>query len=83
MTEEIFKWLTWGILESGKYLVITYGILGFEFTRNRKRWAIPLLYLVLVGWILVYCLGDELNFKTLFGLVLILSLFNGSVLKRI
>ena len=38
---------------------------------------------MLVGWILVYCLGDELNFKTLFGLVLILSLFNGSVLKRI
>ncbi len=83
MTEEIFSWLTWGILESGKCLAVTYGILGFEFTKDRKRWAIPLLYLALGGWMLVYRLGAQLNFKILFGLVLIFSLFNGSALKRV
>ena len=83
MTEEIFRWVIWGILETGKYLAVTYGILGFEFTKSKIRWLIPLLYLPLGGWILGYCLGDSLNFKTLFELVFILSLFEGRIVKKI
>lgn len=83
MTETIFKWVSWGILEAVKYVAITYGILGFEFAKERKRLLIPVLYLILGGWFLAYCLGDELDFRSLFGLFIILGLFQGSKVKRV
>lgn len=83
MTETIFQWVSWGILEAGKYVAITYGILGFEFTKKRSRLLIPVFYLILGGWFLAGCLGDELDFKSLFGLFLIMGLFQGSRTKRI
>ncbi len=78
MTEVIFQWISWGILEAGKYVVITYGIFGFEFARERKKLLIPVLYLILGGWFFVYCLGDERDFRSLFGLFIIFGLFQDS-----
>lgn len=79
---EMIDWALWALLETAKYMILTYAILGFK-PREGKRKYLVFLYVV-IGVLLVNSEGlESLLYTTLWGLVLISIFFKGKWLKKV
>lgn len=76
------EWIVWGVTETVKYMLISYGILGFEVRRGFGKYGC-FLYLLAGGVLTVYFDWDVLLFQTSWGVVLVLSFYGGRLWKRL
>ncbi len=79
----LMEWEDWILffIETPKYFLITYGILGFAFKKGVKKYLL-LLYLLLLP-VLCYMEMDTQVYRTLWFLLLIVVYFQGDLGKKV
>lgn len=76
------EWLFWAVTETIKYLLITYGVLGFCIRKGKRKYLVGLYLLVGIP-LLAYLEIDTLLFRTLWGFFIIAVCFKGRIEKKI
>ena len=76
------EWMLWIVTETIKYLLITFGVFGFEF-RDTKRKYLCSLYLFVGIPVLIYFDINTLLYRTMWGIIIIFVLFKGKIEKKI
>lgn len=76
------EWIVWGVTETAKYMLISYGILGFEVRRGLGKYGC-FLYLLAGGALTSYFGWSSLLFRTSWGVVFVLSFYGGRIRKRL
>ena len=76
------EWIFWGITESLKNFLVTYGVMGFEVKRNNYKYLV-FLYLIIGIPVMEYLNPDILLYKTVWGVLLIYFFFIGNRMKKI
>lgn len=79
---EVFDYILWGLTETIKYVLISYGILGYNFKKRNYKWMIIFFCFLFIG-IIQHLQLDVLFLKTVYGYIIILACFNGKFLKKI
>ena len=75
------EWMLWIVTETIKYLLITFGVFGFEF-RDAKRKYLCSLYLFVGIPVLIYFDINTLLYRTMWGIIIIFVLFKGKIEKK-
>ncbi len=78
---EIIDWALWALLETAKYMILTYAILGFK--PRGGKWKYLVFLYVMAGAVMWYMNTDVLVYKTLWGCILICVFFKGRWVKKI
>lgn len=71
---KMIDWVLWAFLETAKYMILSYAVLGFK-PREGKRKYLVFLY-VIIGVPINYCLNESgLLYRTLWGVLLVAVFF--------
>lgn len=79
---EIMDFVLWGITESVKYVLISYGILGMHVKRGLGKWLFILLGLTFVGLVRSFT-NDIILFQTLYGMYVIYFVLQEEIKKKV
>lgn len=73
---DVVDWVAWGVTETVKYMIISYGVLGFEAKRGMNKYFC-FLYLLIGSFLTWHFSWDPLLFQTSWGAVLVLLFYQG------
>lgn len=79
------KWLDlsfYMIMETIKYFLLTYGVLGFDIRKGKKKYLIAIVPMIVVP-VQIYFSMDTLEFRLIWGLLFLLAFFKGRILKKV
>lgn len=78
----VVEWLSWFVIETIKYILIIYGIFGFDL---RKKWTKHLAFLYPVGVMALnkYIAAESFNAQMLWWIILCFFVFEGKIGKKI
>lgn len=79
---EVFDFILWGLTEAIKYVLISYGILGYDFKNGYHKWMVIFCSLLFIGVIEMLQL-DALILKTVYGFIIIFVCFKGKIRKML
>lgn len=79
---EVLDFVLWGLTETIKYILITYGILGYNFRKGYHKWLVIICSFIFIG-LMDKVQYDVLLLKTVYGFVVICVCFNGRFQKLI
>lgn len=72
---EMIDWALWALLETAKYMILTYAILGFK--PREGKWKYLVFLYVVIGVPINYCLNQGgLLYRSLWGMLIIAVLFD-------
>lgn len=77
---DVVDWIAWGVTETAKYMIISYGVLGFEAKRGMKKYFC-FLYLLAGSFLTWHFCRDPLLFQASWGVVLVLLFYQGKKKK--
>lgn len=82
MCFKLLEFIFWGVTETVKYVLISYGILGFVPKRDVKR------YFAITGYFLILLIleiwdQDTVYLRTGYGFVILFVIFEGKIAKKI
>lgn len=77
---DVVNWIAWGVTETAKYMIISYGVLGFEAKTGMKKYFC-FLYLLIGSFLTWHFCQDPLLFQTSWGVVLVLLFYQGKKKK--
>ena len=78
----VMQWFLWFLTETTKYILIMYGVMGFTFNKHKYK-CVSLLYILAVIPMQLYLKDILFIYRTLWGLVLIILIFDGAISKKI
>lgn len=78
----INEWIMWGSIETSKYMLVIYGVLGFSKERSKRRYM-ALFYLLIGIPLVTYCSWDVLVYTTLWVFVLAVIYFEGTIRDKL
>lgn len=72
---EMIDWALWALLETAKYVILTYAILGFK--PREGKWKYLVFLYAVIGVPINHCLNESgLLYRTLWGVLLVAVLFD-------
>lgn len=79
---ELMDSIVYIFMETIKYFLITYGVLGFDMRKGKKKYLVLMIPLIVMP-IQILLSADTLWFRTVWGLVFLLAFFEGRILKKV